>query len=38
MPPPGECTVHLRMPVMAAAPREGATKMAVREGELADVR
>ena len=26
---PGECAMHLRMPVMAAAPREGATKMAV---------
>ncbi len=36
MPPPGECAVHLRAPAMAAAPREGATKMAVREskGEL----
>ena len=29
--PPGECAVHLRMPAMAAALREGATKMAVRE-------
>ncbi len=28
---PGECAVHLRTPAMAAAPREGATKMAVRE-------
>ncbi len=37
MPPPGECTMHLRMPAMDAAPREGATKMAVGEGELADV-
>ena len=31
MPPPGECAVHLRTPAMAAAPREGATTMAVRE-------
>ena len=31
MPPPGECAVHLRMPAMAAAPREGATKIAVQE-------
>ncbi len=28
---PGECAVHLRTPALAAAPREGATKMAVRE-------
>jgi hypothetical protein len=28
---PGECAVHLRMPAMAAAPREGATKIAVQE-------
>jgi hypothetical protein len=27
----GECAVHLRTPAMAAAPREGATKMVVRE-------
>jgi len=31
MPPPGECAVHLRTPAMAAAPREGETKIAVRE-------
>ncbi len=31
MPPPGECAVHLRTPAMAAAPREGATTMAVPE-------
>jgi len=31
MPPLGECAVHLRTLAMAAAPREGATTMAVRE-------
>ena len=31
MPPPGECAMHLRMPAMAAAPREGVTKIAVQE-------
>ena len=31
MPPPGECAVHLRTLAMAAAPREGAMTMAVRE-------
>ena len=31
MSPPGECAVHLRMPVMAMTPREGATKTAVQE-------
>jgi hypothetical protein len=30
MPPPGECAVHLRMPAMAAAPREGATNVRER--------
>jgi len=28
---PGECAMHLKMPAMAAAPREGATKIAVQE-------
>ncbi len=31
MPMPGWCAMHLRMPVMAAASREGAKKMAVQE-------
>ncbi len=31
MPPSGGCAVHLRMPAMAAALREGATKIAVQE-------
>jgi len=38
MPPPGECAVHLRMPAMAAAPREGDKNCGAREGKLADVR
>ena len=41
MPPPGECTVHLRMPAMAdgrSTERRGDGNGGVREGNLVDVR
>ena len=41
MPPPGECTVNLRMPAMAngrSTERKGDGNGGVREGNLVDVR